>query len=258
MRETDAADLARAVRSAADYRPDPDRPPVELRLPFRGPWATVRTPAERVPSHGTHFGGQTFAFDFVAVDPRRRTASVRDWRTMLATEPVDRFVGFGMPVLAPADSRVVAVHDGEADHEARRSPLLLLPYALSQGARLRRGIEAIAGNHVILAIEGQAGYVLLAHLARGSVSVAAGARLVSGDQVGTCGNSGNSTQPHLHVQAMDSSSLPDSRGLAVVFLEYDVAQSTGADRVSRGIPRRREVVEPVQSGPRPLRRRPGP
>ena len=123
MRDTDVADLATAVRSAADDRPDPDRPPVELRLPFRGPWQTVRTPSERVPSHGTHFGGQTFAFDVVAVDPRRRTASVRDWLTVLATEPVDRFVGFGMPVLAPVDSRVVAVHDGEIDHAARRSPL---------------------------------------------------------------------------------------------------------------------------------------
>ena len=38
----------------------------------------------RVPSHGTHFLGQTFAMDFVAIDPRRRTATVRDWRIDLA------------------------------------------------------------------------------------------------------------------------------------------------------------------------------
>ncbi len=247
MRDTDVADLATAVRSAADYRPDPDRPPVELRLPFRGPWVTVRTPSERVPSHGTHFGGQTFAFDFVAVDPRRRTASVRDWRTFLATEPVDRFVGFGMPVLAPVDSRVVAVHDGEPDHVARRSPLLLIPYALTQGARLQEGVHAITGNHVMLELEGQAVYILLAHLRRGSVGVAPGDRVRAGAQVGSCGNSGNSTQPHLHVQAMDSSFLPDSRGLSVVFLEYALRHADGADRVSRGIPRRREVVEPVSS-----------
>lgn len=244
MREREAVGLAKAVRAAADYRPDPGRPPVELRLPFEGPWVTVRTPAARVPSHGTHFGGQTFAFDFVAVGPRRRTATVRDWRTVLATEPVDRFVGFGMPILAPADSRVVAVHDGEVDHAARRSPLLLLPYALTQGARLRQGLRAVTGNHVVLALEGQEVFLLLAHLRRGSIDVAPGARVGAGDQVGTCGNSGNSTQPHLHVQAMDCSFLPDSRGLPVVFLDYDVRAPAGADRVGRGVPRRREVVEP--------------
>lgn len=245
--DTDAAGVARAVRSAADYRPDPDRPPVELRPPFEGPWVTVRTPAERVPSHGTHFGGQTFAFDFVAVDPQRRTASVRDWRTVLATEPVTRFVGFGMPVLAPADSRVVAVHDGEIDHAARRSPLLLIPYGLTQGARLRQGVEAITGNHVILELEEEGVFILLAHMERGSVSVAPGARVGAGEPLGACGNSGNSTQPHLHVQAMDSASLLDSRGLSVVFLEYDVRHPAGVDRVSRGIPRAREVVEPAPS-----------
>jgi hypothetical protein len=243
----DAAELADAVRSAAGYRPDPDRPPVVLRLPFRGPWLTVRTPVAGVPSHGTHFGGQTLALDFVAVGPRRRTAVVRDWRTVLATEPVDRFVGFGSPVLAPADARVVAVHDGEPDHEARRSPLLLLPYALSQGARLRRGIEAVTGNHVVLALEGQTGHVLLAHLRRGSVCVTPGARVAAGDRLGTCGNSGNSTQPHLHVQAMDSPALLSSRGVPVVFSDYDAWSKAGAERVSRGIPRRREVVEPVPS-----------
>jgi len=243
----DAADLARAVRSAAGYRPDPDLAPVVLRLPFRGPWLTVRTPAARVPSHGTHLGGQTFALDFVAVGPRRRTASVRDWRTVLATEPANRFVGFGSPVLAPAAARVVAVHDGEPDHAARRSPLLLLPYALGQGARLRQGVEAVSGNHVVLALDEQPGCVLLAHLRQGSVAVAPGDRVAPGDQVGTCGNSGNSTQPHLHVQVMDSASLLSARGLPVVFTDYDVRSRAGAARVSQGIPHRREVVEPVSS-----------
>ena len=100
---------------------------------------------------------------------------------------------------------------------------------------------------MVLELEGQAVYILLAHLKRGSIGVAPGDRVRAGAQVGLCGNSGNSTQPHLHVQAMDSSFLPDSRGLSVVFLEYALRHADGADRVSRGIPRRREVVEPVSS-----------
>jgi murein DD-endopeptidase MepM/ murein hydrolase activator NlpD len=220
-------------------------PPVELWLPFDGRWLTVRTPAHRVPSHGTHLGGQTFAYDFVAVGPGRRTASSRDWRTWLATEPVDRFVGFGRPILAPARARVLAVHDGEVDHEARRSPLTLLGYAASQGRRLRRGIAAVTGNHVVLALEARPAFVLLAHLRQGSVLVSPGARLDVGDPVARCGNSGNSTQPHLHLQAMDSPTLLGSRGLPVMFHDYRASstRAAGTRDVLRGAPGRLEVVE---------------
>ena len=87
--------LAAAMRAAAAYRPDPGQAPVVLSLPFTGSWLAANSPARRIPSHGTHFLGQTFAIDFVAVDTRRRTATVRDWRTVLSVEPVDRFLGFG-------------------------------------------------------------------------------------------------------------------------------------------------------------------
>src|SRR5215218_9852694 len=167
MRDEQRAELAKvsgAVRAAATYRPDPHRAPVVLSLPFTGSWLAVNSPTRRVPSHGTHFLGQTFAIDFVAVDAERRTATGRDWRTVLSVEPVDRFLGFGEPILAPAHGRVVAVHDGEADHPARRSPLTLLPYAVTQGSRLRRGVGAVAGNYVIVALGEQGPFVLLAHL----------------------------------------------------------------------------------------------
>jgi len=236
------------MRAAAGYRPDPSLPPVELRLPFTGPWSTVRTPAHRIPSHGTHAFGQTFAFDFVALDQRGRTASVRDWRTVVGTEPVERFAGLGRPIVAPARARVVTVHDGEPDHEARRSPVSLLAYSATQGARLRRGVGAVAGNHVVLALEDDSAFVLLAHLRRGSTVVVPGARLDAGDPVATCGNSGNSTQPHLHMHVMDAPSLIEARGLPVVFTDYQVGPPVRAaprTAVRRGTPRRREVVESI-------------
>ena len=153
QRRAEAAELAEALRAAARYRPDPDRPPVVLALPFTKSWMAVNTPARRVPSHGTHFGGQTYALDFVAVDERRRTSEVRDWRTFLTAEPVERFSGFGQPILAPADGRVVAVHDGEPDLTARRSPIVAVPYLLTQGSRLRQGFQAVVGNHVIIELD---------------------------------------------------------------------------------------------------------
>jgi hypothetical protein len=245
-RRAELAELRHALQAAAEYRPDPARPPAVLTLPFTGSWLTVTTPARRVPSHGTHFGGQTYAIDFVPVDARGRSDLRRDWRTVLTVEPVERFVGFGRPVLAPADGRVVAAHDGEPDHAARRSPLVALPYLLTQGLRLRKGFCAVVGNHVILELAA-AEYVLLAHLRAGSIGVRPGDRVTVGQPVARCGNSGNSTQPHLHFQVMDSSDLPTSRGLPVAFRDY-VAWSRGASaprEVPVGVPGFRERVAPV-------------
>jgi len=243
---TGSADLRAAMRAASAYRPDPGTPPVALHLPFRGPWLTVRTPARRIPSHGTHAFGQTFAFDFVPLDARGRSSWVTDWLALVGTEPVDRFIGLGRPVLAPASGRVVAVYDGEIDHEARRSPLSLLAYGGTQGRRLSRGVGAVAGNFVVLALEDAGAFVLLAHLQQGSVGVPPGAWVVAGDQVGACGNSGNSTQPHLHLHAMDSADLLSARGVPIVFRHYLGRLGRGDDmhRTEEGIPRRHEVVEP--------------
>jgi Peptidase family M23 len=238
------AALGEALRAAAAYRPDPDRPPVVLSLPFAGSWLAANTPARRIPSHGTHFLGQTFAIDFVAVDAERRTATVRDWRTFLSVEPVDRFLAFGEPILAPADGRVVAVHDGEADHLARRSPLTLLPYLLTQGSRLRHGVGAVAGNYVIVALNEEGPFVLLAHLGQGSPRVQPGDRVSTGQPIATCGNSGNSTQPHLHIQVMNSLDLFYTRGLPVAFRDYVAWPRGGPERrVGQGVPGHRERVE---------------
>jgi len=218
---------------------------VSLALPFRGPWQARNSPARRVPSHGTRLFATTYAIDFVAVQGRR-TAATRDWRTLLSTEPPERFVAFGQPILAPAAGTVVSVLDGEADHEARRSQVALVPYALTQAGRIRGGPAAIAGNHVVLELTDGV-FVLLAHLRRGSVSVAPGRRVAEGEQLGECGNSGNSTQPHVHLQVMDAADAARASGLPLEFRSYRVRPRSGGApvAVARGVPGESEVVEPV-------------
>jgi murein DD-endopeptidase MepM/ murein hydrolase activator NlpD len=160
--------------------------------------------------------GTTYAIDFIPVDAGGRSAPWT-WRAALATEAPESFVGFGAPILAPCSGRVVVAHDGETDHEARRSQLTLLPYMLSQARRARGGPPAIAGNHVVIAAGADGPFVLLAHLRRGSVEVTVGDHVHRGAVVGACGNSGNSTQPHLHIQATDSTSWDTARGLPIAF-----------------------------------------
>ena len=221
-------------------------PAVELSLPFHGRWLTQNSPARRIPSHGVDVLGQRYAVDFVGVDDRHRTAGVRDWRTFVGTEPPERFVSFGRPVLATAAGTVVHVHDGEPDHEGRRSQLALVPYALGQAGRLRRGVNEVAGNHLIVALPGGDTYVALVHLRQGSVDVSVGQRVDVGQQLAACGNSGNSTQPHLHVQAMDSADLAAARGLPMTFRHFTEWRGRREPLVrERGMPAEGSVVEPV-------------
>ncbi|WP_121251430.1 M23 family metallopeptidase [Nocardioides ferulae] len=224
----------------------PDAAPVLLALPFTGRWRSINSPARRVPSHGTDLWGERYAIDFVAVDEAGRSAA-RDWRSRWGSEPADRFVGFGRPVLAPADGVVASVHDGESDHEARRSQLALLRYAAGQRARLRLGVAAIAGNHVVLALPGQAGFVALAHLRASSLLVRPGDRVAVGQPIAECGNSGNSTEPHLHLQVMDAVDPTVARGLPIAFacfVEWPARRGAPANRLA-GLPGEGSVVAPM-------------
>lgn len=216
-----------------------------LSLPFTGRWMAQNSPARRVPSHGLDVFGERYAIDFVAVDDRGRTAGIRDWRTAFATEPPERFYAFGRPILAPVDGTVVAVHDGEVDHDGRRSQLALVPYALGQASRFRQGPAALAGNYVIISLRDGGVFVAIAHLRAGSFRVAVGDAVTAGQQLAECGNSGNSTEPHVHLQVMDSADLTVARGLPLAFRDFREKTRGAAQFATRasGIPGEGAVVE---------------
>lgn len=230
--------------------PRDDSSPLLLDLPFAGRWLVQNSPARRVPSHGTDLLGARYAIDFVGVDDHRRTATVRDWRTLVASEPVERFVAFGRPVLAPATGTVVHVHDGEVDHAGRRSQPALVPYALGQRARFRAGAGAMAGNHVVIATAGETRFVVLAHLRAGSLRVDAGQQVVVGQPVAECGNSGNSTQPHVHLQVMDRPDAYGADGVPMVFHRFrEWPRGAQGPRLREAsLPDEGSVVEPVPDG----------
>jgi hypothetical protein len=89
---------------------------------------------------------------------------------------------FGDTVVSPCDGTVLAAID-----------------AFPDAARISLDEKTPAGNHVTL----RCGDIdiTLAHLQRGSVAVRAGAQVARGTPLGWVGNSGNSTEPHLHVHA---------------------------------------------------------
>ena len=60
-------------------------------------------------------------------------------------------------------------------------------------------------------------YSLLAHLKPGSICVRTGQQVNLGEKIGECGNSGNTSEPHLHFQIQSGKSFYSSFGLPVSF-----------------------------------------
>ncbi|MGD7706531.1 M23 family metallopeptidase [Microlunatus sp. Y2014] len=208
---------------------DPTRDPLDLAYPFHGRWLVRNSPANRVPSHGTALFGLSHAIDFVPVDDDGRSAPYT-LTSLLRTEPPSAFTGFGRAVVSPIDGVVVGTHTTEPDHDSFRG-LPSVGYALTQRRRLDSGLSAVIGNHVLVETTWAGGIAVVAvcHLQQGSVLVSSGDTVRSGQPIGRCGNSGNSTEPHVHLHALDSRDLLHSAAVPITF--------------RGGLPHNGEVVE---------------
>jgi murein DD-endopeptidase MepM/ murein hydrolase activator NlpD len=207
--------------------------PVVVRPPVRGRWSAINSPADKVPSHGLHAYGQTYGIDFVHV-PHGRYEPKLGWSP--ARRPADAHPGFGKPIVAPADGTVVRVHDGERDHRTRSSwPGLLLWFAEGFFRELT-GPDRILGNHVVIEIAPGA-YAVMAHLRRGSSKVRAGDRVRAGEEIAACGNSGSSTEPHVHFQVMDR-----PRALLAAGLPFTLTGAADEDGRPTAMPATGDVI----------------
>jgi hypothetical protein len=142
-------------------------------FPVTGRWYVVQG-GGRLINHHTAVADQRGAIDLVGI---RAGGSYRGDRHSLGS-----YAGYGHPVVSPCAGRVVAAVDGIEDQKpgvVRFAP----PY----------------GNHV--SIDNGAEIVTVAHLRKDSVAVASGELVAAGRLLGAVGNSGNSSAPHLHLQA---------------------------------------------------------
>ena len=188
-------------------------PSIDLVYPFTGSWLVQNSPANRVPSHGTHAFATTYAIDLVPVTDAGRTAPIT-LGSLVRPESADKFPGFGRPILAPIEGTVLAVHDSQPDHPAYRG-FPSIWYALTQHRRAASGWVGLAGNQVM--IENDGIIVALCHLQQGSIQVTPGQQVRIGDVIAACGNSGNSTEPHLHIQAIDSLDVARAKAVPITF-----------------------------------------
>ena len=74
-----------------------------------------------------------------------------------------------------------------------------------------------AGNHIIIECKGIR--VILAHLQKGSLIHKVGTGIKQGEALAKVGNSGNTSEPHLHMQVVKNDRKPflESKGIPITF-----------------------------------------
>jgi hypothetical protein len=187
---------------AADYRSA-----VTFRLPFDGLWYTFWGGPDRLHNYHVDAEPQRHAFDFVVW---------KDGGTCRADcAALTDYYAYGQPVLAPAAGEVVAVVDD-------------LPESQPQ---VGTDADHPAGNHVVIRVaDGE--YLFIAHMQPGSIQLAVGDTVQTGQMIGLVGNSGNTSEPHIHIHLqstpelfkIDDSgqivALSDALGLPIYFSNY--------------------------------------
>jgi Peptidase family M23 len=173
----------------------PDGRVIDLASPF-GPGTYLVANGGSGPSTNAHaslldqsiaqhkpYWGTALGVDLVAINSWGFRAD-----GLLPADP-GRYVIFGRPVIAPCAGEIIAAVDGLPDMEVPRVD-----------------VSHLAGNYVILRCSDVE--VLLGHFQRGTVRARVGDTLNVGDSIAQVGNSGNTSEPHLHINAM----LPGSAG----------------------------------------------
>lgn len=187
-----------------------DVPPRTVSAPVHGRWTAINSPATRVPSHGVRTLGQAFAIDIL--HPSDASTSSRPGWGILQPRP-EQYSSFGADVLAVQDGQVVHVHTSRRDHRARSTwPAIIFMLTIEAVCRELGGSRFVMGNHVVID-HGDGSYAAYAHLRHGSVAIEPGTRVTAGQKIGEVGNTGNTSEPHLHFQLMDRARPAHAAGL---------------------------------------------
>lgn len=161
-------------------------------LPFEGEWFVFWGGDTKQQNYHVVSKAQKNAFDMVIVDEKGRS-----FKTNGKTN--EDYYAFGQPLIAPCDAEVVTVTEGVKDN---------IPGEMNTAQ--------ITGNTVVLKTTNNE-YLLFAHFKLNSINVKAGDKVKQGQLLGLCGNSGNSSEPHLHFHIQDKEGMPGATGIKCYF-----------------------------------------
>jgi len=191
-----------------------ERAAIAISPPVRGEWAALNGPSNAsghrrlvLALDGHTASGQRFAIDFLQVDS---AGSSR--RPGTDASKNSNYYAYGTELLAVADGVVAATKDS-------------IPENVPGGRAVKIDLTTVGGNFVGIDIGGGK-YALYAHVQPGSLRVKVGDRVKRGQVIALLGNSGNSTEPHVHFQIADGPSFLAAEGLPYA-TDFDVLGNCG-------------------------------
>lgn len=198
----------------------------KLQLPFKGCWFT-------------YWGGDTIDRNYHRIDTAQKyafdfTGYGKDGRSFTGDELKNEdYYAFGQDVLAPADGIIIEAVTGIRDNVPKQTNRF-----------------AIGGNYLLIK-HTEHEYSFIGHLQQGSTLVKAGDKVKGGQKLGACGNSGNSSEPHIHYHLQDtdvhsvfseSKIKPVAKGIKVYFSDIALEKNGKSLTKERYSPVKGDVI----------------
>jgi len=160
------------------------------RMPITEEWFTFWGGTNELLNYHYALEHQRYAYDL----------SIFEGDSTFEGDPTDNesYHAFGKDVVAPRDGVVVSVENEIADNTPT----------------VGTNTEEPLGNHVIMEHENNE-YSVIAHLQEGTVEVREGDQLSAGDLLGLAGNSGSSSEPHIHFHVADNAKWEEASSIRI-------------------------------------------
>ncbi|QNM86965.1 peptidoglycan DD-metalloendopeptidase family protein [Polaribacter pectinis] len=177
--------------------PKLERNTTELILPFKEEWTVFWGGNTKELNYHVENKAQKNAFDIVITDKNGKSFKT-DGKTN------EDYYAFGKELIAPCDAEVVLSVDGVKDNIPGELNPIYVP-----------------GNTVILKTENDE-FLFFAHFKQNSIVVKQGQIVKQGELLGLCGNSGNSSEAHLHFHIQNVEDMNKATGAKSYFSEIFV------------------------------------
>lgn len=159
-------------------------------MPIEEKWFTFWGGTNEILNYHYPYESQRYAYDLVVM---------KDNQTFEGNDAVNEsYYAYEKPVVAPADGVVVDVEMNVQDNVPVGQMNEQEPY----------------GNYVIID-HGNQEYSVVAHMKHQSATVKIGDQVKQGDPIGLCGNSGNSSEAHIHFQVQNSPDLEAGKSIRI-------------------------------------------
>ena len=175
-----------------DNLPKIDRNKTKLVLPFNGAWTVFWGGDTKELNYHVVSKAQKNAFDIVIKDKTGKSYKT-DGKTN------EDYYAFGKEIFAPCDGIIVLVVDGVKENKPGELNPIYVP-----------------GNSVILKTMNNE-YLLFAHFKHHSIKVKEGEKVKQERVLGLCGNTGNSSEPHLHFHIQNVEDMNIATGVKCYF-----------------------------------------